>query len=283
LPEILSVEEEFSIMDVDRYRVPPGSTIHLSQWPPDDRSLYEGDKKQGKQDLSALNKRLETLQELLYAEGKHKVLIILQGMDTSGKDGVIRHVFNGVNPQGVKVASFKVPTAVELAHDFLWRIHRQTPGSGEIVIFNRSHYEDVLVVRVHGLVPPEVWARRYEHINAFEKLLVDEGTTILKFFLHISKEEQRQRLLERLEMPEKRWKFSVGDLAERKRWDEYMAAYEAVLSKTSTEYAPWYIVPSDRKWYRNLVISHVIINALEGLNMRYPQPEDIAFDTIVIE
>lgn len=191
-------------MDVDRYCVPPGSTVHLSQWPPDDRSLYEGDKKQGKRDLVAFTRRLEALQELLYAEGKHKVLIVLQGMDTAGKDGVIRHVFNGVNPQGVKVASFKVPTAVKLAHDFLWRIHRQTPGSGEIVIFNRSHYEDVLVVRVHGLVPPEVWAWRYEHINVFEKLLVDEGTTILKFFLHISKEEQRQRLLERLETPEKR-------------------------------------------------------------------------------
>lgn len=269
-------------MNVEQYRVAPGAKIDLTEWDANDKNLFDGGKQQGQDALPALNKRLETLQELLYAEGKHKVLIVLQGMDTAGKDSVIRHVFNGVNPQGVKVASFKVPTPQELAQDYLWRIHKQTPGRGEIVIFNRSHYEDVLVVRVHNLVPPEVWERRYEHINAFEKLLTDEGTTILKFFLHISKEEQRQRLQERLDTPEKNWKFSMGDLAERKLWDQYMAAYEAVLSKTSTGYAPWCIVPANRKWYRNLVISHVIIQTLEGLNMRYPEAEP-GLDKIVVE
>ncbi len=269
-------------MDVEKYRVAPNAKIDLSRWDADDKSLFDGDKKQGQEALLALNAQLEALQELLYAEGKRKVLIVLQGMDTAGKDGVIRHVFEGVNPQGVKVASFKVPTAYELARDYLWRIHQQTPGRGEIVIFNRSHYEDVLVVRVHNIVPPEVWGRRYEHINAFEKLLADEGTTILKFFLHISKDEQRQRLQERLDTPEKHWKFSTGDLAERKLWDEYMAPYEAVLSKTSTEHAPWYIIPANRKWYRNLVISHIIIKTLEGLNMRYPEAEP-GLDKIVVE
>ncbi|MCB0074803.1 MAG: polyphosphate kinase 2 family protein, partial [Caldilineaceae bacterium] len=194
----------------------------------------------------------------------------------------IRHVFDGVNPQGVKVASFKKPTPEELAHDYLWRIHKQTPGDGEIVIFNRSHYEDVLVVRVHNLVPPDIWGKRYEHIRAWEKMLADEGTTILKFFLHISKEEQKERLQARLDEPEKHWKFSSADLAERKRWDDYQAAYEAMLTKTSTDYAPWYIVPANRKWYRNLVISKVIIDTLEGLNMTYP-PAEPGLDQIVID
>ena len=269
-------------MHTPQYRVAPGSRIDLSTWDPDDKSLFEGDKKDAEAVLPQLNLRLETLQELLYAEGKHKVLIVLQGMDTAGKDGTIRHVFEGVNPQGVRVASFKVPTPVELAHDYLWRIHQETPGSGQIVIFNRSHYEDVLVVRVHNLVPPEVWGRRYEQINAFEKQLVEEGATILKFFLHISKGEQKKRLQERLDIPEKRWKFSKGDLAERKRWGEYMAAYETLLTKTSTSHAPWYIVPANRKWYRNLVISHVIIEALEGLDMHFPEPEE-GLEGLVIE
>jgi PPK2 family polyphosphate:nucleotide phosphotransferase len=195
---------------------------------------------------------------------------------------VIRHVFDGVNPQGVKVASFKKPTPRELAHDYLWRIHPHTPGDGEIVIFNRSHYEDVLVVRVHGLVPADVWERRYDHINAFERLLADEGTTILKFFLHISKEEQRERLQARLDDPGKHWKFSLGDLDERARWDDYVAAYEAMLSKTSTPWAPWYVVPADRKWYRNLVIARVMVDTLEGLEMQYPPAED-DLDGVVIE
>lgn len=269
-------------MNTDIYRVAPHAKIDLSAWDPDDKHLFDGGKKEGEAVLPALNRRLEALQELLYAEGKHKLLIVLQGMDTSGKDGTIRHVFEGVNPQGVRVASFKAPTPLELAHDYLWRIHQQTPARGEIVIFNRSHYEDVLVVRVHNLVLPEVWQRRYDQINAFEQQLAEEGVTILKFFLHISKEEQKQRLQERLDNPEKRWKFSTGDLAERKLWDEYMAAYTAMLERTSTAHAPWCIVPANRKWYRNLVISHVIIQTLEGLNMRYPEPE-AGLDRIVIE
>jgi PPK2 family polyphosphate:nucleotide phosphotransferase len=218
----------------------------------------------------------------LYAEHKQKVLVVLQALDTGGKDGTIRAVFEGVNPAGVKVASFKVPTAIESDHDFLWRIHQQTPGKGEIVIFNRSHYEDVLVVRVHNLVDKDVWKRRYDHINHFEKLLTDEGTTIIKIFLHISKEEQKERLQERLDIPEKNWKFSSGDLKERALWDEYQKAYEDVLKKTSTDYAPWYIIPANRNWYRNYLISSILVKKLESLNMEYPSPEE-GLDNIVIE
>ena len=218
--------------------------------------------------------QLESLQEVLYAEGKHKVLVVLQAMDTGGKDGTIRHVFDGTNPQGVKVASFKKPTPEELAHDYLWRVHAHTPGSGEITVFNRSHYEDVLVVRVHNLVPEQRWSGRYEHINGFERALADEGTTIVKFFLHISKSEQRRRLQARLDTPDKQWKFSKGDLAERQRWDEYVDAYEAALSKTSTSHAPWYVIPADRKWYRNLAISQILVDTLNGFDMSFPPPED---------
>lgn len=267
---------------MDRYLAQPGLPVDLTQWDPDDKSLFPISKKAGKKTLNQLNQELESLQELLYAEGKHKILIVLQAMDTGGKDGTIRHVFEGVNPQGVKVAGFKVPTPKELAHDYLWRVHKHTPGKGEIVIFNRSHYEDVLVVRVHNLVPESVWSQRYEHIRAFEKTLADEGTTILKFYLHISKEEQKERLQARLDEPHKNWKFSKGDLAERAIWDQYQAAYQEALSKTSTDYAPWYVVPANRKWYRNLVISTIIINKLKSLNMDYPAPEE-GLDGIVIE
>ncbi len=259
---------------LDRYRVEPGTTVDLSQWETSSSATFDGDKHAGKKALLGLNNELEVLQELLYAESKHKILIVLQATDTGGKDGTIRHVFEGVNPQGVHVASFKKPTEIELDHDYLWRVHARTPGSGQIVIFNRSHYEDVLVVRVHDLVPEARWEKRYEHINNFEKLLADEGTTIIKFFLHISKDEQKERLEERLADPEKHWKFAKGDLAERERWDDYQEAFEAALSRTSTEYAPWYIIPADRKWYRNLVISQVIIDTLNGLDMAYPTAED---------
>jgi PPK2 family polyphosphate:nucleotide phosphotransferase len=233
---------------VDSYLVEPNSKIRLSKIDP------QGDSDQNKEAvekrLLELNKELEELQEALYAQQKHKVLIILQGMDTSGKDGVIRHVFEGVNPQGVRVASFKQPTQEELAHDYLWRIHKQVPAKGEMVIFNRSHYEDVLIVRVHGLVAEHVWKRRYDQINSFEKMLWEEGTTILKFFLHIDKEEQKRRLQARLEDRKKQWKFNTADLKEREYWEDYQAAYEDVLNKTSTEYAPWYIIPSNKKWLR---------------------------------
>ena len=259
---------------MERYRVQPGSTINLREWDPNDTSGSDGDKGEGKDQLDELNDELEELQELLYAEHKHKLLIVLQGMDTSGKDGTIRHVFDGVNPQGVRVANFKVPTRIELDHDYLWRVHQQTPGRGEIVIFNRSHYEDVLVVRVHSLVPPEVWSRRYAHINEFERTLAEEGTTILKFYLHIDLEEQKERFQARLDEPHKRWKFKLGDLEERQLWPQYMQAYEDVLNKTSAAWAPWYIVPANRKWFRNLVVGTVLVDTLKGLNMRYPEPED---------
>ena len=264
-----------------RYRVRPDQKINLDQWDPGDTGDFDGDKGDGKDRLDDLNKSLEELQEMLYAESKHKVLIVLQGMDTSGKDGTIRHVFEGVNPQGVKVASFKVPTQEELDHDYLWRVHKRTPGRGEITIFNRSHYEDVLVVRVNELVPRPVWQRRYEQINAFEKTLAEEGTTILKFFLHISKKEQKERLLDRLQEPHKQWKFSLGDLKTRARWNDYQLAYQDVLNLTSTEWAPWYIVPTDKKWYRNLVVASVLVDTLKSLGIHYPEPEDDLSNVVI--
>lgn len=267
---------------MDTYRVKPGQKVKLANWDPKGGEAAEIGKKAGEKEMHKLNARLEELQELLYAENKQKVLIVLQAMDTGGKDGAIRHVFDGVNPQGVRVASFKVPTPEELAHDYLWRVHKQTPGRGEIVIFNRSHYEDVLVVRVHELVPKEVWQRRFEQINNFERLLAEEGATILKFYLHISPEEQKERLQARLDEPHKNWKFNTGDLDERKRWNEYMQAYEDVLSKTSTEWAPWYVIPADRKWFRNLAMSQIIVKTLEELNMQYPEPEE-GLEQVVIE
>ncbi len=265
-----------------RYCVEPGARVKLQKHDPSDSSAFDGDKKSGRELAGKLNLRLEQLQELLYAEGKNRLLVVLQAMDAGGKDGTIRHVFEHVNPQGVKVASFKAPTVHELAHDYLWRIHRHAPAKGQITIFNRSHYEDVLVVRVKGFAPKSVWSKRYEHINAFEKLLADEGTTILKFFLHISLDEQKERFQSRLDEPHKHWKFSKGDLEDRKLWPEYMKAFEDVLGKTSTDWAPWYIVPANRKWYRNLVISQVIVNTMEKLRMKYPQPEE-GLDSIVIE
>jgi len=263
-------------MDDETYRVPVKGKIKLKDFDPNDSRLFDGNKKDSKEALLKLNTELAALQEQLYAEGKHRLLIVLQAMDTGGKDGVIRAVFEGVNPQGVRVASFKVPTPVELAHDYLWRVHQQTPGKGEMVIFNRSHYEDVLVVRVHQLVPEEVWSRRYQHIREFERLLADEGTTILKFYLHIDLQEQAQRFLARVEDPTKQWKFNPGDLDERDRWEEYMRAYEDMLNQTSTDWAPWYIIPANKKWYRNWLISKIVIKTLKNLDMRYPAaPENI--------
>jgi PPK2 family polyphosphate:nucleotide phosphotransferase len=257
-----------------RYLVKPDQTVHLSEWDPAETPAWKDDKEAALEHLTGLNSQLEGLQELLFAEGKCKLLIVLQGMDTSGKDGVIRRVFEGVNPQGVRVASFKVPTAPELARDYLWRVHQQVPARGEMVIFNRSHYEDVLVVRVHNLVPESHWKRRYDQINAFERLLAQEGTTILKFFLHIDQDEQRERLLARLDEPDKRWKFNPGDLKERELWGQYEKAYEDVLSKTSTGDAPWVIVPANRKWYRDLLISAALVDTLQQLKMQFPQPAE---------
>jgi len=266
-------------MDFSKYRVEPGTAFNPADWPTREGDDFGGGKKAARKELRRIGKRLSELQTRLYAEGRRSLLIVLQGMDTAGKDGTIRHVFSMVNPQGVRVTSFKKPSHEELAHDYLWRVHAHTPARGEIGIFNRSHYEDVLVVRVHNLVPPEVWGKRYEHINAFEKLLTDEGTRVVKFFLHISKEEQKERLEARLANPEKRWKFNPADLAERALWDEYMEAYRVALEKTSTTYAPWYAVPADRKWQRNLIVGQVLLQVLEEMNPQFPQidfdPEEI--------
>lgn len=259
---------------MDRYRVAPGSQVDLDEWDPDDHSAFSGGKHKGREHLAMLRKRLAELQRLLWADGKHKVLVVFQAMDTGGKDGTIRKVFTGVNPQGIDVHGFKAPTSEELSHDYLWRVHAHTPASGSLSIFNRSHYEDVLVVRVLGLVPEERWSRRYDHINAFERLLADEGTMVLKFYLHISLEEQAERLRARLNDETKSWKFNKGDLDHRRLWSQYMEAYATALTRTSTDHAPWYVVPANRKWYRNIVVAETIVDALERLEMSWPVPED---------
>jgi PPK2 family polyphosphate:nucleotide phosphotransferase len=266
----------------NRYRVEPLSKVSLEKLDPADTRAFAGGKGQADRTRAKLTRKLDALQELLYAEHRHRVLVVLQGMDTAGKDGAIRHVFEGVNPQGVKVFGFKAPTAEELDHDFLWRVHKCVPGRGELAVFNRSHYEDVLIVRVHGLVAPQIWKTRYEGINGFERMLHREGVTILKFFLHISKDEQKKRLQARLDDRTKHWKFKSSDLPERRLWSHYEKAYEDVLSRTSTRHAPWFIVPSDKKWYRNLVVAALLVGALENLDMKYPKGD---FDpkTIVIE
>ncbi|MFN8422980.1 MAG: PPK2 family polyphosphate kinase [Anaerolineae bacterium] len=269
-------------IDLDRYRVKPGERVDLARRDPNDTDGFDGERDHAESLFEELNDRLEALQELLFAQGKHRVLIVLQAMDCGGKDGVIRRVFDGVNPAGVNVAAFKVPSAVEMAHDYLWRVHGVVPGNGEMVIFNRSHYEDVLVVRVLELVPEARWRKRYDHIKAFEQLLVDEGTTILKFYLHIDKDEQAQRLRERIADPVKRWKFRMGDLETRKRWDDYMKAYADAIERTSTADAPWYVIPANRNWYRDLMCVSIIVDALERLAMTYPPVEE-GVEGVVIE
>jgi PPK2 family polyphosphate:nucleotide phosphotransferase len=262
---------------MDDHRVKPKEHIHLDEYSPNVPNDWKGKKEEGLEKLAEMRQDIDHLQEVLYAEHKHKILIILQAMDTAGKDGVIRSVFDGVNPQGVRVASFKVPTQVESDRGFLWRVHNQIPGKGELVVFNRSHYEQVLVVRVHSLEAEEIWRKHYNQINEFERMLVEEGTTVLKFFLHIDKDEQKQRLLDRINDPSKQWKFSPGDLPERKLWADYMAAYEEAINRTSTEYAPWHVVPANANWYRNMVVASVIANAMKKLDMKYPAPaEDLA-------
>ncbi|MCI4372199.1 MAG: polyphosphate kinase 2 family protein [Thermoplasmata archaeon] len=250
--------------------VRPGERVRLARLDPDGTPGFSGVKDDGHRELNKLTARLEKLQELLYAERKHSVLVVLQGMDTAGKDGTIRRVFTGVNPQGVRVASFKFPSVEERAHDFLWRVHAQVPARGEMTLFNRSHYEDVLVPRVHGLIPRAVWERRYREINEFERTLSEEGTTVLKFFLHISRAEQKKRLKDRLDDPTKHWKFAEADLQERPLWNAYTRAYEEALTRTSTPWAPWYVVPSNRKWFRDLFVSERIVATLQGFRMRYP-------------
>ena len=250
----------------------PGEKIDLKDFDP--RFHGDDEKEAGKAELDTLRDRLFDLQEMLYAQREKSLLIVLQAMDAGGKDSTIRHVFTGVNPQGVRINSFKVPSDEELSHDFLWRIHQHTPAKGYIGIFNRSHYEDVLVVRVNELVPESVWKARYDHINNFERLLHDNGTRILKFFLHISKDEQKERFQDRLDRPDKHWKFSLGDLPVREQWDDYMHAFEDAIAHCNTDYAPWHIVPADRKWYRNLTVMRTIIRTLEDMDLAYPEPED---------
>jgi PPK2 family polyphosphate:nucleotide phosphotransferase len=229
-------------------------------------------KKSSREDIRETLLRLSSLQYRLYAEDRRSLLIVLQGRDAAGKDGTIRHVFGGLNPQGCRVTSFKVPSSKERAHDFLWRIHQATPARGEVGIFNRSHYEDVLVVRVHDLVPESVWSQRYAHINAFERQLADNGTRILKFYLHIDQQEQLDRFRARLEEPDKRWKISESDYTERRYWDAYTAAFQDALSKCSTAHAPWFAIPANRKWFRNLAISRIVADTLESMQLQVPEP-----------
>ena len=255
----------------ERYRVKPGEKVELGKWSADDASGFsEGE---AIAESKALTQKLEKLQEVLYAEHKSKVLIVLQAMDTGGKDGTIKKVFEGVNPQGVRVSHFRTPTPGEADHDFLWRVHEQAPGSGEMVIFNRSHYEGVLIERVHKLVPKKTWKRRYKEIVHFEHLLYEDQTTIIKLYLHITKDEQKRRLEERLQDPTKGWKFSPTDLQERQFWPDYIKAYEDALRLTTTDWAPWYVVPANKKWFRDLLVSTIVVERLEKLGMAYPKPQ----------
>ncbi len=258
---------------VDRFRVAPGSTVKLQNIDPAYKDKHHESHEEAAAELEEDRTKLRELQELLYAEGRSSLLIVLQGMDTGGKDGTINHILGAMNPQGCRVEGFKQPSAEEAAHDFLWRIHPAAPARGQVAIFNRSHYEDVLVVRVHNLVPKVVWSQRYERINDFEKGLVEHDTHILKFYLHISKEEQLTRFKERLDDPAKQWKISEADYKERTFWDDYVAAYEDALSRCSTDHAPWFVIPADHKWFRNLAVARIVVEHLEGLNMKRPEPK----------
>ena len=254
-----------------RLLVPPGKGVQLAARDSDDTLGLE----KGSATDTMLAKhiaRLDELQYLMYAEHRRALLVVLQGIDASGKDGTIRHVMSGLNPQGCRVTAFKVPVGEELEHDFLWRVHRAVPASGDIAIFNRSHYEEVLVTRVRKLVPKDAWSQRYDQINAFERLLVENGTIVVKFFLHISKAEQKRRFEERLDDPTKQWKLSPGDFEDRKYWDDYLEAYEDALSRCSTESAPWYVVPADRKWVRDFAVSRILVETLDACDMKFPKP-----------
>lgn len=251
--------------------VAPGRRVKLKDVDPGFHGKHES-ADHAAPEIAAHLETLKKLQYTMYAERAHSLLIVLQGIDAAGKDGVCRHVIDAMNPQGCVVTGFKQPTPEERSHDFLWRIHRHVPELGKVAIFNRSHYEDVLVVRVHKLAPKEVWSRRYDHINAFESLLTDSGTTILKFFLWISKDEQLARFKQRLEDPARQWKISDSDYKEREYWDDYIAAYEDMLERCSTGKAPWYVIPSNHKWFRNLAVSQIVRRALEGMKLQMPKP-----------
>jgi len=265
----------------DALRVKPGAHILLAKRHLGDTSGW--DKDDAEKQIARELERLAELQDRLWAEAKHPILVVLQGIDAAGKDGTIKKVMTAFNPQGSPVTAFKVPSAEELAHDFLWRVHRAVPRKGEIGIFNRSHYEEVLVVRVHDLVPKPVWSKRYELINDFERLLVETGTTVVKFFLAIDKDEQRERFQARYDDPTKRWKFSMGDLAERKLWDSYQEAFDDMLDKTSTDIAPWYLIPANRKWFRDLAVSTILADTMDDLKPEYPPVADDVPADLVIE
>lgn len=261
-----------SSLDPDVHRVKPGSQFDLSSVDPAGISANLTEEIANDQ-LKENRRKIVKLQERLYAEDKEAVLLVLQAMDTGGKDSTLREVTKGINPQGTRIYGFKAPSKKELARDFLWRVHEQVPSKGHIGIFNRSHYEDVLIVRVHGWASPELTQKRYQHINNFEKLLTDHGTHVVKVMLHISKEYQLERLRRRLRRADKHWKFNPGDLKERKLWDEYMDAYQHALTNCSTENAPWYVVPAETRWYRNLVVSQILVDTLESIDPQYPEPE----------
>lgn len=279
-PEILAAPRLPPDPDYPRYRVEPGEEVNLAARNPNESEHYRH-KADVKPELKRQRTRIRDLQARLYAEDGQSLLIVLQAMDTGGKDGTIKHVFRGVNPQGCRVWSFKVPTPEELGHDFLWRYHRRVPARGMIGIFNRSQYEDVLVVRVKQLVPEEVWRTRYEAINEWEHMLSLSGVRVVKFFLHISRAEQKRRLERRLEKPDKRWKFSANDVRERAFWNDYQAAYQEAIRRCSTAYAPWYVIPANRKWYRNLVIARTIADTLAAMDPRYPEAEAGLDETVI--
>jgi PPK2 family polyphosphate:nucleotide phosphotransferase len=258
--------------DYPRYRIEPGGMVSLAAIDPHETEHYRK-KKEVARELERQRRRIQGLQARLYAENERGLLIVLQAMDTGGKDGTIKHVFSGVNPQGCRVSSFKKPSVEESNHDFLWRYHKSAPARGRIGIFNRSHYEDVLVVRVKGLVPEEVWRERYRQINDFERNLSNDGISVLKFFLHISRDEQKRRLQSRLDDPDKRWKFSSADIKERAFWDDYQSAFEDALTNCSTQHAPWYVVPANKKWYRNLVVARTIADTLAAIDPQFPPAE----------
>jgi PPK2 family polyphosphate:nucleotide phosphotransferase len=259
--------------------VRPGTRVDLAKIDP--AATHGHHKGAAAKELGLGLERLASLQDRLWAEAKKSVLVVVQGIDAAGKDGTIKHVMGAFNPQGCPVTSFKVPSAQELAHDYLWRVHARVPAKGEIGIFNRSHYEEVLVVRVHDLVPKAVWSKRYGQINAFEETLASTGTTVVKFFLSISRDEQRRRFQARYDDPAKRWKFSMGDLEERERWDDYQAAFEDMLSKTSTSVAPWYVIPADRNWFRNLAVADILGDVIEALDPQYPVPADLPANLVI--
>ena len=267
----------------DLLRVAPGTRPKLGTIDAGSAPGFEGDKAAATDRLEELRSELGEFQERLWAEGAQSLLVVLQALDAGGKDGLIRKVITAFNPQGTRVTGFGVPTEDELRHDFLWRVHAATPGKGRIGVFNRSHYEDVLVVRVNSLVPPSAWKRRYDQINAFEAALAAEGTRIVKLYLHISREEQRQRFLKRLSNPEKQWKWSSADLEARKRWQDFRAAYTDALERCSTDHAPWYVIPADHKWYRDLAAAEILVAAARGMKPKWPKPDEDLSKVVIAE